>query len=169
MASHQHLVRDFGNQNNSLLAEAFFTSSQYHGYFKRRSKRRSDIHSKNLCARVGDRSHAAASVPQTFLLSRRDNALSKPILDYCPRIALVESPTGLHPTMEILMAFKVQVASVDLMQGSANVVAFDQPASGPAKAVNLTFPFVPSGGEGQEKERVIAAAKLVLQQALNEI
>jgi hypothetical protein len=67
------------------------------------------------------------------------------------------------------MAFKVQVASVDLMGGTANVVAFDQPTSGPAKAVNLSFPFTPSGGEGREKDKVIAAAKAVLQQALSEI
>lgn len=67
------------------------------------------------------------------------------------------------------MAFKVSVASVDLMQGTANVVAFDQPTTGPGKTLNVQFPFTPSGGEGQEKSKVLAAAKAVLQQALNEI
>lgn len=67
------------------------------------------------------------------------------------------------------MAFKVQVASVDLMGGTANVVAFDQLPAGPAKVVNIQFPFTPSGGEGHEKDKVIAAAKVVLQQALSEL
>jgi len=67
------------------------------------------------------------------------------------------------------MAFKVQVASVDLMQGTANVVAFDQLPNGPAKAVNVQFPFTPPHAEGKEKDEVVAEAKKVLQQALNEI
>jgi hypothetical protein len=64
--------------------------------------------------------------------------------------------------------FKVQVASVDLMQGSANLVAFDN-AIQPAKVVNVQFPFTPPHSEGKEKDAVIAEAKKVLQQALNEI
>jgi hypothetical protein len=66
------------------------------------------------------------------------------------------------------MAFKVQVASVDLIQGSANVVAFDN-STQPNKAVNIQFPFTPPHSEGKEKEAVIAEAKKLLQQAMNEI
>jgi hypothetical protein len=51
------------------------------------------------------------------------------------------------------MTFKIQVASVDLMGGTANVVAFDQPTSGPAKVLNVQFSFTPSGGEGHEKDK----------------
>ncbi|RXH36634.1 hypothetical protein XH99_06610 [Bradyrhizobium nanningense] len=67
------------------------------------------------------------------------------------------------------MVFKVQVASVDLMQSMANVVAVDQPAAGLATILNVQFPFTPSGGEGHEKEKVLAAAKEAARQALNEI
>jgi hypothetical protein len=70
------------------------------------------------------------------------------------------------------MTFKVQVASIDLMGGMANVVAFDQPTTptpGPAASFNLQFPFAPSGGADHEKEKVIAAAKVVLQRVLTEI
>jgi hypothetical protein len=67
------------------------------------------------------------------------------------------------------MAFKIQVASIDLMGGTANVVAFDRSTSGSAKAVNIEFPFISSGEEGHAKNKVIAAAKAVLQQALNEL
>jgi hypothetical protein len=68
---------------------------------------------------------------------------------------------------EIVMAFKATAAMVDIINGTASVVAFDQPASGPAKTmVQVNFPFHPPG---QEKQQVIDAAKKVLQQALNEI
>lgn len=71
------------------------------------------------------------------------------------------------------MAFKVQTVSVDLMQGSAVVVAFDQPppspTPNPGKMVQIQFPFSPPHSEGREKDAVIAEAKRVLQQALNEI
>jgi hypothetical protein len=67
------------------------------------------------------------------------------------------------------MTFKIQTLSVDLMNGTANVVAVDQSTQPQLKVVNAQFPFTPSGGEGHEKDKVIAAAKPVLQQALNEI
>jgi hypothetical protein len=104
-------------------------------------------------------------IRRLFLLDLQDSQILA--LAGTLRLALVDGTRFHQP--EIRMPFKVQVASVDLMSGTANVVAFDQPASGPAKAVNLQFPFIPSGGEGHEKEKVIAAAKVVLQQALNEI
>jgi hypothetical protein len=72
--------------------------------------------------------------------------------------------------LEIPMTFKVQVTSIDLMGGTANVVAFDQPTTSvPGGTLNLQFPFTPSGGADHEKEKVIAAAKVVLQQILTEI
>ena len=67
------------------------------------------------------------------------------------------------------MAFKIQNINVDLMNGTANVVAVDQATQPQIKVVNAQFPFIPSGGEGHEKDKVIAAAKATLQQALNEI
>lgn len=67
------------------------------------------------------------------------------------------------------MAFKIQNINVDLMNGTANVVAVDQSTQPQIKVVNAQFPFTPSGGEGHEKDKVVAAAKAVLQQALNEI
>lgn len=74
------------------------------------------------------------------------------------------------------MPFVVQNISVDLMHGQATLVAFDQPPP-PApgqqpqlpKMVQLNFPFNPPGQEGMEKDKAIAAAKAVLQQALNEL
>jgi hypothetical protein len=70
------------------------------------------------------------------------------------------------------MTFKVQVASIDLMAGMANVVAFDQATTltpGRAASFNLQSPFAPSGGADHEKEKVIAAAKVVLQRIPTEI
>ena len=67
------------------------------------------------------------------------------------------------------MAFKIQTLSVDLLNGTANVVAMDQSTPLQIKLVNAQFPFTPSGGEGHEKDKVVAAAKAVLQQALNEL
>lgn len=61
------------------------------------------------------------------------------------------------------------MASVDLMQGTANVVAFDQQPSGPAKVINVQFSFNPPPSEAKEKDKVIAEAKKVLQQALNDL
>jgi hypothetical protein len=67
------------------------------------------------------------------------------------------------------MAFKVQTINADLMNGTANVVALDQSTQPQVKVINVQFPFTPPGHEGQEKDKVVVAAKLVLQQALNEI
>jgi hypothetical protein len=70
------------------------------------------------------------------------------------------------------MAFDVQNLSVDLIHGQATLVAFDQsppPAGQPPKMIQVTFPFDPPHQEGKEKDKAIAAAKAVLQQALNEI
>jgi hypothetical protein len=69
------------------------------------------------------------------------------------------------------MPFKVQVASIDLIGQTANVVAFDQiipPVPGPAASINLTIPFTPAGGP-DERGKLIAAAKAALQRAQNEI
>jgi len=65
------------------------------------------------------------------------------------------------------MAFKASAAMIDVINGTASVVAFDQPTAGPAKTmVQINFPFQSSAHDRQE---VIDAAKRVLQQALNEI
>jgi hypothetical protein len=69
------------------------------------------------------------------------------------------------------MAFKVQNINVDLMNGTANVIAIDQaipPATMP-KVVQVSFPFDPPNHEGREKDKAVAAAKAVLQQPANEI
>jgi hypothetical protein len=68
------------------------------------------------------------------------------------------------------MAFKVQNMSIDLMNHQATVWALDQfdPAK-PAKTVTIQFPFTPPPSEASEQGKVLAAAKAVLQQALNEI
>lgn len=74
------------------------------------------------------------------------------------------------------MAFVIQNISVDLIHGQANLVAFDNPplpAAGQQpqqpKILNVSFPFDPPNHEGKEKDKAIAAAKAVLQQALNEL
>ncbi len=68
------------------------------------------------------------------------------------------------------MAFTVQNMSIDLMNHQATVWAIDQlDASKPAKTVTVQFPFTPPPSEASEKAKVLAAAKAVLQQALNEI
>lgn len=67
------------------------------------------------------------------------------------------------------MAFKVSNAMIDVINGSGNVVAFDTPPNGPNKTVQISFPFNPPPAEGKERDRLIAEAKKVLQQALNEI
>jgi hypothetical protein len=68
------------------------------------------------------------------------------------------------------MTFKVSQAMVDVINKNANVVLTEQPQGpGPARMVQTTFPFDPPPAEAAEKDRVIAAAKQVLQQALNDI
>ena len=68
------------------------------------------------------------------------------------------------------MAFKVQNMSVDLINHQATVWAIDQfDPTKPAKTVTIQFPFTPPPSEGSEQGKVLAAAKAVLQQALNEI
>lgn len=74
------------------------------------------------------------------------------------------------------MAFVIQNINVDLMHGQANLVAVDNPppsSSGQQpplpKMVQVSFSFDPPNREGKEKDKAIAAAKAVLQQALNEI
>jgi hypothetical protein len=64
------------------------------------------------------------------------------------------------------MTFKVATVNVD--GGVATIVAMDQLTSGPNKVVNVQFPFSPSE-KTQEKDKLIAAAKIIIQQALNEI
>ena len=67
------------------------------------------------------------------------------------------------------MAFSVQNATIDVINKTANVVATDPQTHGVAKFVQVSFPFDPPPSEVQEKDRVIAEAKKVLQQALSEI
>ena len=70
------------------------------------------------------------------------------------------------------MAFKAQNINVDLINRVANLVAIDQtpPAPGqPPKMIQVTFPFAPPPSEGAEKDKAIAAAKQILQQAANEL
>lgn len=71
------------------------------------------------------------------------------------------------------MAFKLQNVNVDLMSGMANVAAVEQPEQpNPLpkfKAVTIQFPFTPSGSEAHERDQVVAAAKVVLQQALHDL
>jgi hypothetical protein len=70
------------------------------------------------------------------------------------------------------MAFVVQNLNVDLIHGQANLVAMDQsppPPGQPPRMVQVSFPFDPPHQEGKEKDKAVAAAKAVLQQALSEI
>lgn len=67
------------------------------------------------------------------------------------------------------MVFKVQAVNIDILSSTANVVAVDIDHQPPG-VVNISFPFAPAGGgEGHTKEALIAAAKVALEQALNEI
>jgi hypothetical protein len=69
------------------------------------------------------------------------------------------------------MVFKLQSLSVDLVNKTANFAAFDQPTA-PATLGSMiqgTIPFTPTGGEGREQDKALAAAKAALQQCLNEI
>jgi hypothetical protein len=65
---------------------------------------------------------------------------------------------------DMQLAFKVQTLTVDLNSGMANVVAIDQTTQ-PFKVVNVQFPHA----EGQDKNQILAAAKVILQQAINEL
>jgi hypothetical protein len=73
--------------------------------------------------------------------------------------------------LEIPVTFKIQNLSVDLVNGTANFAAFDQPTPPAIQGamVQGTFPFIPSGGEDHERDKVLAAAKAALQKCLNEI
>jgi hypothetical protein len=66
------------------------------------------------------------------------------------------------------MAFTVNSATFDVVSMQASVVAQDNPMTpGPAKTLQITFPYDPAAAT--ERSRLIAAAKKVLQQALNEL
>lgn len=68
------------------------------------------------------------------------------------------------------MAFKVSNMNIDPLNHQATVVALDQfDPTKPAKMVQVQFPFTPPPSEATEAAKVIAAAKAVLQQALNEL
>jgi hypothetical protein len=67
------------------------------------------------------------------------------------------------------MAFKVQNINVDLINATANLVAVDQVDPQHVKIITVQFPFDPPPAEAKEKDRAIAAAKVILQQAANEI
>ena len=65
------------------------------------------------------------------------------------------------------MAFKVTSANVDLVVGTATLVATDLSSMQvPISVIQVQFPFQPNGTIG---ERVIAEAKRVLQQAIDEL
>jgi hypothetical protein len=72
------------------------------------------------------------------------------------------------PQPEIRMAFKIQSLSVDLVIGDRQFCGVQASTPSP-KMVQGTFPFTPTGREGHEHDKVLAAAKAVLQQALNEL
>jgi hypothetical protein len=66
------------------------------------------------------------------------------------------------------MACKVQTIGLDLINNQATVVAFDTfDNTKPPKMVQTNFPFDPA--QGSDHSKAIAAAKIVLQQAINEI
>lgn len=69
------------------------------------------------------------------------------------------------------MAFKIQNLSVDLVNNTANFAAFEQPIPPATHGLMIqgNFPFTPSGGEGREHDKVLAAAKAAIQKCLNEI
>jgi hypothetical protein len=67
------------------------------------------------------------------------------------------------------MAFTVQTATIDLVGSSATLVATDVSNIGATTSLlRIEFPFDPDT-QGKERDLVVAAAKVVLQQALNEI
>jgi hypothetical protein len=67
------------------------------------------------------------------------------------------------------MAFVVSNINVDLMNRTANLVAADYSDPQHPKQVQVMFPFDPPPAEGKEKDKAVAAAKALLQQAANEI
>lgn len=62
------------------------------------------------------------------------------------------------------MAFKVTSAMVDVINRTATVVIQDQ--GPPNRMVQTQFPFDPPPAEGAERDKVLAAAKKVLQDAI---
>ena len=66
------------------------------------------------------------------------------------------------------MAFKITNSMVDTINKTVNAVFQDQPQQGPGRMVQLSFPFSPPPAEAAETAHVIAAAKQVLQQLLND-
>ena len=67
------------------------------------------------------------------------------------------------------MAFSVTAANIDIVNNAASVMASDPQTNGPAKFVQVSFPFFPSSSEARDRDWVIAEAKKVLQQALGEL
>jgi hypothetical protein len=78
---------------------------------------------------------------------------------------------NLIPQPKIPVAFKIQSLSVDLVNNTANFAAFDQPTTPGTQGsmIQGNFPFTPTGGEGREHDKVLAAAKAALQKCLNDI
>jgi hypothetical protein len=67
------------------------------------------------------------------------------------------------------MPFSVSSATFDMVAMQATVVAEDNPATGgPAKTLQITFPYQDPEAT-TARERLIAVAKQVLRQALNEL
>jgi hypothetical protein len=67
------------------------------------------------------------------------------------------------------MAFVVQNINVDLINKTATLIAVDNAVPQHAKVVTVNFAFDPPPSEGNEKDKAVAAAKAILQQAANEI
>lgn len=71
------------------------------------------------------------------------------------------------------MAFKVTMINVDVLNKTAQVVAIDQAPlplpGGMQNMVQANFRFDPPPSEAMEKDKAIAAAKAVIQQALSEL
>ena len=67
------------------------------------------------------------------------------------------------------MPFSVSSATFDMVAMQATVVAEDNPETpGPAKTLRITFPYQDLSAT-TARDRLIAAAKKVLQQAVNEL
>jgi hypothetical protein len=71
------------------------------------------------------------------------------------------------------MVFKLSQAATDIVSGFATVTALDTPppgpGAGPPKMVQAHFPFTPPVHEVDELKQMVAAAKVVLQQAINDL
>jgi hypothetical protein len=65
------------------------------------------------------------------------------------------------------MPFEVTQAMVDVIKKTAFVTAVDT-AQGPVRIIQMSFPFDPPA-EAAEKDRLIDAAKQIVQQALRDI